>query len=64
LAECRAERARQRERLLWCSGQRLGAFDAPLRARELESAYTEMWRQYANGMAPCSFDVASATPSS
>ena len=63
LAECAGERARQRERLLWCSRRRLGAFDAPLRTRELESAYTEMWRQYANRTAPCSFDVDLRTPS-
>jgi hypothetical protein len=57
LADDVEERDRQRQTLRRCRDGHLGVFDVPGRARELEAAYAEMWRQHTEGVAPRGFDA-------
>jgi protein O-GlcNAc transferase len=57
LADDAEERERQRQHLRRCREQQQGPFDVPRLTREMEAAYTEMWRQHTEGVAPRGFDV-------
>ena len=60
LAGDAGERRRQRRHLVeWRDAQR-GPFDMARRVRDLEAAYSEMWRRHTAGLAPAGFEVARA----